>query len=78
MVGNRRAWISKVWQVVRAERPQWGLSDVEFKAMLTEAHRSGHIVLANADLRDDRNLRDVQASAVSYRNAVFHYVRVDG
>lgn len=76
--GNRRAWISKVWHAVQTQRPQWGLTDVEFKAMLTEAHRSGHVVLANADLRDDRNLRDVQASAVTYRNAVFHYVRVDG
>jgi hypothetical protein len=76
--GNRRAWISKVWTTVQAQRPHWGLTEVEFKAMLTEAHRSGHLVLANADLRDERNLRDVQASAVTYRNTVFHYVRVDG
>jgi hypothetical protein len=77
-MGNRKTFISRVWRTVAAERGHWGLSEVEFKCMLTEAHRLGHLVLANADLRDDRNLDDVQKSAVSYRNAVFHYVRVDG
>ncbi len=75
--GNRKIFISRLWRSIAAERSHWGLSEVEFKCMLTEAHRLGQLVLANADLRDDRNLDDVQKSAVSYRNAVFHYVRVD-
>lgn len=76
-IGNRKAFISRLWRTIEAQRPHWGLSEIEFKAMLAEAHRQGQIVLANADLKDDRNLGDVQASALSYRNAVFHYVRVD-
>ena len=45
--------------------------------MLAEAHRAGQLVLANADLKDRRSIADVQASAIAYKNAIFHYVRVD-
>ena len=45
--------------------------------MLAEAHRSGQLALANADLKDKDNIKDVQDSAVVYRNAVFHFIRVD-
>jgi hypothetical protein len=75
--GNRKAFISRVWPALAAARPEWALSEIEFKCMLSEAHRVGKLVLANADLKDTRNLKDVQASAVAYRNAVFHFVRVD-
>jgi hypothetical protein len=75
--GNRKAFISKLWKNVAQARPHWGLTEFEFKCMLAEAHRTGHLVLANADLKDGRNLSDVQASALSYKNTVFHYVRVD-
>ena len=37
----------------------------------------GQLALANADLKDKDNIKDVQDSAVSYRNAVFHFIRVD-
>ena len=75
--GNRKAYISRVWRAVQLARPHWGFSEMEFKAMLADAHRSSRLVLANADLKDERDLRDVHDSAVSYRNAVFHFVRVD-
>ncbi len=73
--GNKKAFISRVWQTVQADYPEWGLTDIEFKAMLTEAHRTGHLVLANADLRSKDNAADIQASAISYKNTVWHYVR---
>lgn len=76
-VGNRKTYISHVWRLLRDKRPEWGLSEIEFKCMLAEAHRAGQLVLANADLKDDSNLKDVQDSAVVYKNAVFHFVRVD-
>ena len=76
-VGNRRAYISHVWRRVRERHPEWGLSEIEFKCMLAEAHRAGRVLLANADLKDDGNLRDVAESALVYKNAVFHFVRVD-
>lgn len=75
--GDRKAYISHVWRNIREQRPEWGLSEIEFKCMLAEAHRAGQIALANADLKDRDNIRDVQESAVSYRNAVFHFIRVD-
>jgi hypothetical protein len=76
--GNRKAYISHVWQRLRQRRCQWGLSEIEFKCMLIEAHRAGGIALAHADMKDTSNIADLQASAVVYKNAVFHFVRVDG
>ncbi len=75
--GNRKAFVSKVWTAAQALHPEWRLSDVEFKAMLAEAHRAGQLVLANADLKDQRSIGDIQASAIAYKNTIFHYVRVD-
>jgi hypothetical protein len=76
--GNRKAYISHVWHTVRERRPEWGLSEIEFKCMLTEAHRAGSLALANADLKDNSSIKDLQDSAVVYKNAVFHFIRVDG
>jgi hypothetical protein len=75
--GNRRAYISHVWRQLREQRPDWGVSEIEFKCMLAEAHRAGHVALANADLKDSKNIKDLQDSAVVYKNAVFHFIRVD-
>ena len=75
--GDRKAYISHVWRNIRDKRPEWGLSEIEFKCMLAEAHRAGQLALANADLKDKDNIKDVQDSAVSFRNAVFHFIRVD-
>ncbi|HEU4377532.1 MAG TPA: hypothetical protein VFR73_03095 [Hyphomicrobiaceae bacterium] len=75
--GNRRAYISHVWRHIRDQRPDWGVSEIEFKCMLAEAHRAGHVVLANADLKDSKNIKDLQDSAVVFKNAVFHFIRVD-
>ncbi len=75
--GDRKAYISHVWRTVRLTRPEWGLSEHEFKYLLAEAHRSGQLALANADLKDESNIKDVQEFAVVYRNAVFHFIRVD-
>jgi hypothetical protein len=75
--GDRKAYISHVWRNLRDRRPEWGLSEMEFKDLLAAAHRSGQLALANADLKDQSNIRDVQESAVIYKNAVFHFIRVD-
>lgn len=75
-VGNRKAFISHVWRELRDKRPEWGLSQIEFHSMLTEAHRRGQLVLASADLKDG-SARDFKESEVVFKNAVFHFVRVD-
>jgi len=76
--GNRKAYISQVWQTLRERRPEWALSEIEFKCMLAEAHRAGNLALANADLKDNESIKDLQDSALVYKNAVFHFIRVDG
>ncbi|MEW5963894.1 MAG: hypothetical protein AB1749_10070, partial [Pseudomonadota bacterium] len=75
--GNRKAFISRVWQAIRAARPEWGLSEIEFKGMLAEAHRAGRLVLANADLKDKKNLKDFEDSAIGYKNTIWHFIRIE-
>jgi hypothetical protein len=75
--GSRKAFISHVWDAIRAGQSSWGLSEIEFKCMLAEAHRAGALVLANADLKDKKSMRDIELSAVPYKNTVWHFVRVE-
>lgn len=75
--GNRKTFISHVWPSIRDGRPEWGLSDIEFKCMLVEAHRAGRLSLASADLKNKNNIKDIQDSAISYMNTVWHFVRVE-
>ena len=75
--GNRKALVSRIWAVMREQHADWGLSEIEFKCMLAEAHRLGLLALASADLKDRRILADIEASAVSYKNVVWHYVRAE-
>jgi hypothetical protein len=63
---------------IRETRAEWGLSEIEFKCMLAEEHRAGSLALANADLKDNSSIKDLQDSAVVYKNTIFHFVRVDG
>jgi len=75
--GNKKAFICNVWNEIQASHAEWGLTEIEFKAMLLEAHRTGYLVLANADLKPKRYAAEFQASAVSYKNTVWHYVRAE-
>lgn len=75
--GNRKAFISLVWKAIRNARPDWGLSEIAFKGMLAEAHRSGRLELATADLKDGRDLKSLEDSKILYKNTVWHFVRVE-
>ncbi len=75
--GSRKAFISQVWEAIRASHPEWGLSENEFKDMLAGAHRAGQIVLAGADLKNKQNLKEFEESATHYKNTVWHFVRVE-
>lgn len=74
--GNRKALISRVWQRLAAAHPEWGLSEIEYKCMLGEAHRTGHLRLATADLKDKSNAAEIEASAITYKNTQWHLIRV--
>jgi hypothetical protein len=75
--GSRRAFISQVWQAIRAANPAWSLSEIEFKCMLAEAHRLGRVVLATADLKDKKDMAQIESSAILYKNTIWHFVRVE-
>jgi hypothetical protein len=75
--GSRKVYISQVWAAIAERYPGWGLSEIEFKAMLTEAHRTGLLVLGTSDLREKRDLDEIQASATVFKNTVWHFVRVE-
>jgi hypothetical protein len=75
--GSRKVYISQVWAAVQEQHASWGLSEIEFKAMLTEAHRTGLLVLGTSDLRDKRDLDEIQASATVFKNTVWHFVRIE-
>lgn len=75
--GNRKALIAHVWRATAEAQPEWGLSDIEFKSMLAEAHRTGHVILGSADIKNKETLKDVQDSAIAYKNTVWHYIRVE-
>ncbi|MEQ8823033.1 MAG: hypothetical protein RIC14_01520 [Filomicrobium sp.] len=74
--GNRKALISRVWTKLSAQHPEWGLSEIEFKCMLAEAHRTGHLLLATADLKDKSMREEIEASAITYKNTQWHLIRV--
>ena len=76
--GNKKAFISLVWKAIRHARPDWGLSEIAFKGMLAEAHRSGRLELATADLKVGRDLKSLEESRILYKNTVWHFVRVLG
>ncbi|MCH9806254.1 MAG: hypothetical protein K0U74_00830 [Alphaproteobacteria bacterium] len=74
--GNRKALIARVWKAVEGAHPDWGLSEIEFKCMLGEAHRTGHLRLATADLKDQKSAEEIEASAITYKNTQWHLIRV--
>lgn len=71
-----RAFICHVWEVIRAEHSDWSLSEIEFKAMLAEAHRHGAIKLATADLKS-KSAEFERSETPFGANTVMHYVRAD-
>ncbi len=75
--GNRKAFISRIWRAIRNARPDWELSEIAFKSMLAEAHRSGQLQLTTADLKDKCDLGALEASKILYKNTVWHFVRVE-
>jgi len=75
--GSRKAFISQVWNAIRMSHPEWGLSEIEFKDMLAGAHRAGQLVLTGADLKNKQNIKDLEDSAILYKNTVWHFVRVE-
>ena len=75
--GSRKALIADVYDAVAARFPEWCISEVEFKSMLAEAHRRGHVMLAQADLKSRERAAAFQRSAIRYKNTVWHFIRLN-
>ena len=72
--GDRKVFISAVWDELR-RRPQWSTVGLEdFKARLVAAHRAGDLVLARADLVAAMNPELVAASETATDGASFHFI----
>jgi hypothetical protein len=74
LFGDRKVFISSVWDDLR-RKPSWSsLTLDEFKARLVRAHRAGDIVLARADFVSGMNPEVVAASEIQTDGASFHFI----
>jgi len=72
--GDRKVFISAVWDQLRRD-PRWaGLGLAGFKAELVAAHRAGALALARADLVAAMDPALVAASEIAVDGASFHFV----
>ena len=72
--GERKVFISSIWDELR-KHPTWStLTLDEFKARLVRAHRDGDLELARADLVGSLDPRLVSASETTADGTSFHFI----
>src|SRR5262249_23068642 len=72
--GDRKVFVSSLWEQLRRD-PRWAaLSLDDLKARLVAAHRAGRLVLARADLVAAMDPELVAASETTADGASFHFV----
>lgn len=74
--GDRKVFISHVWNALQERRAFPGMDEQEFKRHLGEANRAGLLALSRADLVEAMDPQDVRSSETPYLNATFHFVQV--
>lgn len=72
--GDRKVFISSVWQALREQPPWMALALDDFKAQLVAAHRNRELVLARADLVAAMDPALVAASETQTDGATFHFI----
>ncbi len=73
--GPEKVFIGSVWQALASEPDMARLGEEGFKRLLVEAHRSGSLVLARADLVAAMDPRDVRSSETKHHNATYHFIQ---
>ena len=74
VVGDRKVFISALWDAVRAQ-PLWASLQLEdFKAQLVAAHRNQQLILARADFVAAMDPALVAMSETRAEGAMFHFV----
>jgi hypothetical protein len=72
--GDRKVFVSAVWEALRRQ-PRWAeLALDDFKAQLFAAHRAGAVMLARADLVAAMDPARVAASEIAVSGATFHFL----
>jgi hypothetical protein len=72
--GDRKVFVSAVWDELH-KRPAWAaLALDDFKARLVAAHRAGELTLARADLVAAMDPALVAASEIAADGASFHFL----
>jgi hypothetical protein len=72
--GDRKVFISTVWNALR-EKPSWhGMELDDFKSRLVKAHRDRELVLARADLVAAMDPNLVASSETRTDGATFHFI----
>ncbi len=74
--GMDKVFIAHVWRQFERLGHAQGMTEDEFKQRLLAAHRANELTLSGADRISRMDPEDVRASAVSYLNAEFHFVRI--
>jgi hypothetical protein len=72
--GDRKVFVSAVWDQLRAS-PRWSAVTLDdFKRRLVAAHRAGELVLARADLVAAMDPAQVASSEIAADGASFHFI----
>ena len=72
--GDRKVFISSVWDELRRKPTYSHLTLDDFKARLVRAHHDGDVVLARADLVAAMSPQLVAASEITADGASFHFI----
>ncbi|HSR97717.1 MAG TPA: hypothetical protein VLM79_11735 [Kofleriaceae bacterium] len=72
--GDRKIFVSAVWDQLRTDPPWAALALDDFKARLVAAHRAGELTLARADLVAAMDPALVAASEIAADGASFHFL----
>jgi hypothetical protein len=72
--GDRKVFVSAVWEELHKQPPWAALALDDFKARLVAAHRAGELTLARADLVAAMDPALVAASEIAADGASFHFL----
>jgi len=72
--GDRKVFVSAVWDELRRHPPWEAIALDDFKALLVAAHRAGQLTLARADLVAAMDPALVAASEIAADGASFHFL----
>lgn len=73
-MGDRKIFISDIWDVASADPEIGDMGEKEFKRRLVEAHRAQRLILSRADLVSAMDPEHVRRSETVTDGATFHFV----